>query len=106
MWRQRLFFLAPWGRGRGPTRKCWEGEGEQVPQLKHLLPLILPSFAWAPPSPRWGEGKHGDFDSSKDDHALAAERNKEEHQHLKKDCHKRKHGQCLRDVAQAASIRS
>ena len=22
-----------------------------------LVPLILPSFAWAPPSPRWGEGK-------------------------------------------------
>ena len=22
-------------------------------QLNHLLPLILPSFAWAPPSPRW-----------------------------------------------------
>ena len=50
-------FLFPWGRGRGPTRKCWEGEGEQVLQLNHLIPLILPSFAWAPPSLRWGEGK-------------------------------------------------
>ena len=51
-------FLAPWGRGRGPSCEAgWEGEGEQVSQLNHLIPLILPSFAWAPPSPRWGEEK-------------------------------------------------
>ena len=31
-------------------------------QLNHLVSLILPSFAWAPPSPRRGEGKQENFD--------------------------------------------
>ena len=26
--------------------------------MKDLLPLTLPSFAWAPPSPRWGEERN------------------------------------------------
>src|SRR5688500_9153261 len=53
-----LFSLSPLGRGRGPLRQQWEGEGEQLLQLRHLLPLILPRLAArAPPSPPRGGGK-------------------------------------------------
>ena len=51
-----LVFLSPAGRGGDPARKRWGGEGEPVLHLIDLLPLTLPSFAWAPPSPHWGEG--------------------------------------------------
>jgi hypothetical protein len=64
-----LFFLAPWGRGRGPTRKCWEGEGEQVLQLNHLVPLISQA-ALGPCLLPAGEKEKGNFDSSKGDRAL------------------------------------
>ena len=36
-------------------RSHWRSGFE--PRLKDLVPLTLPSFAWAPPSPRWGEEK-------------------------------------------------
>ena len=48
-------FLAPWGRGRGPTRQRWDGEGEPEDTITYPVPRTLPSKAWAPPSPPWGE---------------------------------------------------
>ena len=39
-------------------RYAWEDEGEQLIQLRDLLPLTFPSLTRrAPSSPRWGEEK-------------------------------------------------
>jgi hypothetical protein len=56
--KKRFFSFSPAGRRRGPRGNAWEDEGEQVIQLQALILLTLPlPWQWAPPSPRWGEGK-------------------------------------------------
>ncbi len=53
-----ILFLLPSGEKEGPARHAWEDEGDLAIQLHDLIPLTLPlQKQWAPPSPRWGEGK-------------------------------------------------
>ena len=53
-----ILVLLPDGEKEGPARHAWEDVGDLVIQLQDLIPLTLPlPRQWAPPSPRWGEGK-------------------------------------------------
>ena len=53
-----ILLLLPSGEKEGPARHAREDEGDLVIHLQDLIPLTLPlPRQWAPPSPRWGEGK-------------------------------------------------
>jgi hypothetical protein len=77
--RNEMIFLSLVGRGRGLSRSDGKVRGSRSHRTVYssgfivawivsstpsklvktsLVPLILPRFAWAPPSPRWGEEKY------------------------------------------------
>jgi hypothetical protein len=41
-------FPRPLGARAGPIAKQWEGEGDRVVQLNHLIPLIFPRLRRGP----------------------------------------------------------